>query len=43
MPNDLQAFAERYDLRQLPGVEGQQVLQIIGPKGSTSIISPQQP
>ena len=27
LPNDLQVFAEQYDLRQLPGVEGQQVLQ----------------
>ena len=38
LPNDLQTFGEQYDLRQLPGVDGQQVLQIIGPKGSAAII-----
>jgi len=40
LPNDLAQFQAQYVLKALPGVDGQQVLQIVGPKASTGIIGP---
>jgi len=38
LANDLAQFQAQYVLRALPGVEGQQVLQIVGPRGSAGMM-----